>query len=149
MIWGIPHSTSLSAFMLLLVVFLGMLLLNYLMNYVQRYIVAVISEEIAADMRQKVEDKLSTVSVNFFEKIKLSDILLKVDKDVSAVKQCGITSIITLVSNIVILVVVPPYMFSIHKGIAVSNIILLVSVPFISRTGEIDTGNQWSSFGRI
>ena len=52
-------------------------------------------------MRQKVEDKLSTVSVNFFEKIKLSDVLLKVDKDVSAVKQCGITSIITLVSNIV------------------------------------------------
>lgn len=103
------------------------------MNYVQRYVVAVISEEIAADMRQKVEDKLSTVSVNFFEKIKLSDILLKVDKDVSAVKQCGITSIITLISNIVILVVVPPYMFSIHKGIAVSNIILLVSVPFISR----------------
>ena len=129
----IPHSTSLSAFMLLLAVFLGMLLLNYLMNYVQRYVVAVISEEIAADMRQKVEDKLSTVSVNFFEKIKLSDILLKVDKDVSAVKQCGITSIITLVSNIVILVVVPPYMFSIHKGIAISNIILLVSVPFISR----------------
>ena len=130
---GNPHSTSLSAFMLLLAVFLGMLLLNYLMNYVQRYVVAVISEEIAADMRQKVEDKLSTVSVNFFEKIKLSDVLLKVDKDVSAVKQCGITSIITLVSNIVILVVVPPYMFSIHKGIAVSNIILLVSVPFISR----------------
>ena len=130
---GNPHSTSLSAFMFLLAVFLGMLLLNYLMNYVQRYIVAVISEEIAADMRQKVEDKLSTVSVNFFEKIKLSDILLKVDKDVSAVKQCGITSIITLVSNMVILVVVPPYMFSIHKGIAVSNIILLVSVPFISR----------------
>ena len=130
---GNPQSTSLSAFMFLLAVFLGMVLLNYLMNYVQRYVVAVISEEIAADMRQKVEDKLSTVSVNFFEKIKLSDILLKVDKDVSAVKQCGITSIITLISNIVILVVVPPYMFSIHKGIAVSNIILLVSVPFISR----------------
>lgn len=64
--------------------------------------------------------------------------MLKVDKDVSAVKQCGITSIITLVSNIVILVVVPPYMFSIHKGIAASNIILLVSVPFISRIlGEL------------
>lgn len=98
---GNPQNTNLSAFMFLLGIFLGMLLLNYLMNYAQRYIVAVISEEIAADMRQKVEDKLSTVSVNFFEKIKLSDVLLKVDKDVSAVKQCGITSIITLVSNIV------------------------------------------------
>lgn len=65
---GNPHSTSLSAFMILLAVFLGILLLNYLMNYIQRYIVAVISEEIAADMRQKIEDKLSTVSVNFLRK---------------------------------------------------------------------------------
>ena len=130
---GRPQSTTLSAFMILLGIFLGMLLLNYLMNYVQRYIVAVISEEIAADMRQNLQDKLSTVKVKFFEQIKLSDILLKVDKDVAAIKQCGITSIITLVSNIAILIVVPPYMFSIHKGIAISNIVLLVSVPFISR----------------
>lgn len=129
---GNPHSTTLSAFMILLGVFLGMLLLNYLMNYIQRFMTAVISEEIAADMRQKVEDKLATVKVSFFEQLKLSDILQKVDKDVSAIKQCGITSIITLISNIAILAVVPPYMFSIHKGIAVSNIILLVSVPFIS-----------------
>lgn len=129
---GRPQNTSLSAFMILLSVFLGMLLLNYLMNYMQRYIVSVISEEIAADIRQKVEDKLSTVKVAFFEEIKLSDILQKVDKDVAAIKQCGITSIITLVSNLIILIVVPPYMFSIHRGIAVSNIVLLVSVPFIS-----------------
>lgn len=54
---GNPQNTNLSAFMFLLGIFLGMLLLNYLMNYAQRYIVAVISEEIAADMRQKVEDK--------------------------------------------------------------------------------------------
>lgn len=65
---GNPQNTNLSAFMFLLGIFLGMLLLNYLMNYAQRYIVAVISEEIAADMRQKVEDKLSTVSVNFLRR---------------------------------------------------------------------------------
>ena len=80
---GNPHSTTLSAFMILLGVFLGMLLLNYLMNYIQRFMTAVISEEIAADMRQKVEDKLATVKVSFFEQLKLSDILQKVDKDVS------------------------------------------------------------------
>lgn len=130
---GAPQNTNLTSFMLLLTIFLGLLLINYLMNYVQRYVVAVISEEIAADMRQKMEDKLSTVKVSFFEKIKLSDILLKVDKDVLAIKQCGITSIITLVSNIGILIIVPPYMFYIHRGIAISNILLLVSVPFISR----------------
>ncbi len=130
---GNPKNTDLSSFMLLLAVFLGALLINYLLSYVQRFIVAVISEEIAADIRQRIQDKLSTVKVSFFHKIKLSDILLKVDKDVAQIKQCGITSIITLISNIVILLVVPPYMFSIHKGIAVSNILLLISVPFFSR----------------
>lgn len=132
-ILGNPKNTGLSSFMLLLAVFLGALLINYLLNYVQRFIVAVISEEIAADIRQRIQDKLSTVKVSFFQKIKLSDILLKVDKDVAQIKQCGITSIITLISNIVILLVVPPYMFSIHKGIAISNVLLLISVPFFSR----------------
>lgn len=129
---GNPENTNLSSFMILLVVFLGTLLINYLLNYIQRFIVTVISEEIAADIRQKIQDKLSTVKVSFFQKIKLSDILLKVDKDVAQIKQCGITSIITLISNIVILLVVPPYMFSIHMGIALSNILLLISVPFFS-----------------
>lgn len=130
---GNPKNTKVSSFMFLLAFFLGALLINYLLNYVQRFIVAVISEEIAADIRQRIQDKLSTVEVSFFQRIKLSDILLKVDKDVAQIKQCGITSIITLISNIVILLVVPPYMFSIHKGIAVSNILLLISVPFFSR----------------
>ena len=94
---------------------------------------AVISEEIAADIRQKVHDKLTTVQTEFFSHMELSDILLKVDKDAEAIKRCGITSIITLVSNIAVLIVVPPYMISIHKGIAVTNILLLISVPFVSK----------------
>ena len=129
---GNPQNTNLSSFMILLVVFLVTLLINYLLKYIQRFIVAVISEEIAADIRQRIQDKLSTVKVSFFRKVQLSDILLKVDKDVTQIKQCGVTSIITLISNIVILLVVSPYMLSIHKGIAISNIFLLISVPFIS-----------------
>lgn len=128
-----PKRTTISIFMLQLLVFLGLLLINYVMSYVQKYVVLVISEEIAADMRQKIQDKLATVRVDFFNHIELSDILLKVDKDVSAIKQCGITSIMTLISNVAILIVVPPYMLSIHKGIAIANILLLISVPFISK----------------
>lgn len=128
-----PEKATMTVFMMRLTIFLGLLLINYVLIYVQKYIVLRIAEEIAADMRQKIQDKLATVRVDFFDHIELSDILLKFDKDVSAIKQCGITSIMTLLSNIAILIVVPPYMISIHKGIAIANIILLVSVPFISR----------------
>lgn len=128
-----PESTTMSAFMMLLLAFLGILLINYIMSYIQKYVVLVISEEIAADMRQKIQDKLATVRVDFFEQIELSDILLRIDKDVSTIKQCGITSIMALISNVAILIVVSPYMISIHKGVAIANIFLLISVPFISK----------------
>lgn len=128
-----PDAADLPVFMASLFVFLGMLMINYIVIYCQKYTVAVISEEIAADIRQKVHDKLTTVQTEFFSHMELSDILLKVDKDAEAIKRCGITSIITLVSNIAVLIVVPPYMISIHKGIAVTNIFLLISVPFVSK----------------
>lgn len=128
-----PSSVGQPVFMASLFVFLGMLMVNYIVIYCQRYIVTVVSEEIAADIRQKVHDKLATVQTEFFSHIELSDILLKVDKDAEAIKRCGITSVITLVSNIAILIVVPPYMISIHKGIAAANIVLLILVPFVSR----------------
>ena len=80
-----PSNTTISKFMLLLLVFLGILIINYIITYVQKYIVLLIAEEIAADMRQKIQDKLATVRVEFFDKVELSDILLKVDKDVSAI----------------------------------------------------------------
>lgn len=112
---------------------MGILLVSYLVSYIQRLIISFISEEIAADVRQKIHDKLGTVRADFFSKAELSDILLKLDKDVTAIKQCGITSIITLLSNIVILVVIPPYMLSIHKQIAICNIALLICAPLITR----------------
>ena len=103
------------------------------MIYIQRYLVNLIAEEIAADLRQKIHDKLATVKADFFAKVEINDILLKVDKDVAAVKQCGITSIMTLISNITILIVVTPYMFSIHEGIALINFVLLLTIPLISK----------------
>lgn len=128
-----PDAADLQVFMVSLFAFLGMLMINYIVIYCQKYTVSAISEEIAADIRQKVHDKLTTVQTEFFSHMELSDILLKVDKDAEAIKRCGITSIITLVSNIAVLIVVPPYMISIHKGIAVTNILLLISVPFVSK----------------
>lgn len=128
-----PAGVKLPVFMIYLFVFLGMLIINYIVIYCQRYTVTAISEEIAADIRQKVHDKLITVQTEFFNHMELSDILIKVDKDTESIKHCGITSIITLASNISILIIIPPYMISIHKGIAVANILLLISVPLVSK----------------
>ncbi|WP_242993409.1 ABC transporter transmembrane domain-containing protein [Lachnotalea glycerini] len=126
-------NAAFSPFLKVLALFLGLTIANYVLIYLQRFISTVIAEKIAADMRQRVHDKLATVKTTFFEYIELSDILLKVDKDVSVIKQCGITSVITLISNITIVIVIFPCMLSIHRMIAIIALVLLISVPFISR----------------
>lgn len=128
-----PKSVEQLGFMTMLVIFLSLMFINYIIVYTQRYLVVVISEEIAADVRETIHDKLATVKTDFFEEMELSDILLKIDKDVEAIKQCGITSILMLISNITILIVIPPYMFSINSEIAIVNMILFISAPFITK----------------
>ncbi len=131
-----PINKDISFFMILLALFLGMILISYIVSYLQIFIISVIAENIAANVRQSIHDKIGTVKVDFFSKVELSDILVKANKDVDAIKTCGITSIITLVSNIAILVVIPPYMFSINKKIAILDIVFLLCVPFISHLFE-------------
>lgn len=130
---SVPKTTTFSHLLTTLVIFLSILLMSYIITYLQRYIASLTSEEIAADIRQSIHHKLCKVNPTFFKKIKLGDILLKVDKDVSAIKQCGIISIITLLSNIAILIIITPYMFSIHMGIALSSLSLILCIPFISK----------------
>ncbi len=61
-----PVNINLEVFMALLIFFLGILLLNYIVSYLQRLIISFISEEIAADVRQNIHDKLGTVRVDFY-----------------------------------------------------------------------------------
>ncbi|BCJ94805.1 hypothetical protein acsn021_23740 [Anaerocolumna cellulosilytica] len=130
---SVPDKSTFTYFLIRLVLFLIMLLANYIITYLQRYMASLASEEVAADVRQSIHDKLGIVSPSFFKKMKISDILLKTDKDISIIKQCGITSIITLVSNVVTLIIIIPYMFLIHMKIALAVVLLTSSIPFISR----------------
>lgn len=112
--------------------FLLILLLSYIVIYIQKYLTSLVSEEIAANLRQDVNDKLSTINNEYYHTHNFSDILLKVDKDIETIKLFGIPTIITLVTNIATLVVVIPYMFNIDKKITIINVSLLLLIPLLS-----------------
>ncbi len=64
-----PININTTTFMTLLIFFWGILLLSYFVSYIQRLIISFISEEIAADIRQKIHDKLATVRIDFLVKL--------------------------------------------------------------------------------
>lgn len=128
-----PFSIDTNSFMPFLWVFLSVLLINYVITYIQNYLSVIISEEIAADMRSGINLKLSTISYSFFDHTTFSDVLQKSEKDVQSIKECGMTSLIQLISNIVTLAVIVPYMFFINVEIASFNLALLLCIPIISK----------------
>ena len=112
--------------------FLLILLLSYVVVYIQKYLTSLVSEEIASNLRQDVNNKLSTINNEYYHTHNFSDILLKVDKDIETIKFFGIPTIIKLVTNIATLVFVIPYMFYIDKKITVINLSLLLLIPLLS-----------------
>ena len=112
--------------------FLALLLVSYIITYIQKYISTKISEEIAENLRSKINHKLEIVDSNFFMQTNLSDIVMKMDKDVSAIKQSGVTSLINLLSNLIILLAVIPFMYNINKFITISNVLLILFIPIVS-----------------
>lgn len=112
--------------------FLLILLLSYVVVYIQKYLTSLVSEEIASNLRQDVNNKLSTINNEYYHTHNFSDILLKVDKDIETIKFFGIPTIIKLATNIATLVFVIPYMFYIDKKITVINLSLLLLIPLLS-----------------
>lgn len=130
---SISNSVEDLNYYIILFAFLGMLLISYSISYIQKYVSTIISEKISANVRSKIHEKLYRCRVELFRNMDMNEILVKFEKDVMAIKQCGITSVITLISNIVIIIAVPPYMFMINKKITIINVVLIAIAPLLTK----------------
>ena len=127
------HKTKLLNIITNVILFLMLILVNYLLTYLQRYIQIIVSEDIAEDLRNTVNAKLTKIQSIYFSKNNLSDVLLKSDKNIQIIKQSGIISLITLITNLILLLCVIPHMFYIHNGITILTIILICMIPISTK----------------
>lgn len=119
-------------FMNKLMIFL-LLLLNYLLNYFKNFVSQIISEKIAYELLTDINEKISTINCSYFYKKSFSDIQVIINKDIEIIKTFGITSIINLTSNIIILIIVIPFMFKIDNIITIINMVLILLIPLFSK----------------
>lgn len=127
------HENEKGDYFLCLFIFLTLLLLNNIFSNFQMFVVKLISEEIAIQMRQNVVEKLGKVEIGFFLKTDFSQMLPKIDKNIEVIKQYGIAKIIVMISNIVLLVVVVPYMLMLNWIVTVCLLLVFVLTPIFNK----------------
>ncbi len=127
------HENEKGDYFLCLFIFLTLLLLNNIFSNFQMFVVKLISEEIAIQMRQNVVEKLGKVEIVFFLKTDFSQMLPKIDKNIEVIKQYGIAKIIVMISNIVLLVVVVPYMLMLNWIVTVCLLLVFVLTPIFNK----------------
>lgn len=115
-----------SAFPPVAAAFVGITLLVGLLGFVGAYLGAWIGENFLHRMRTRVFAHLHTLSVSFFDRRRLGDILSRLTGDVAAIEGVVLSGVIGLISNVLRIVVFTGVLFYLDWRLALTS---LIAVP--------------------
>ena len=114
------------AFPRVAVAFVGITLLTGLLGFVGVYLGAWIGENFLHRMRTRVFSHLHTLSVSFFDRRRLGDILSRLTGDVNAIESVVLSGVIGIISNLMKIVIFAGVLFYLDWRLALAS---LIAVP--------------------
>ncbi len=115
-----------------LLIFLLLVILGYCSNCIITLLTKIISEDMAYEMRERISDKLSRIESGFYKKNSFSDLLAKSEKDINNIKECGVTGVIFVCSNLISIIACIPCMIKLNLKIGITNTFLLMLIPLLN-----------------
>ncbi len=106
--------------------FVGVTLLVGFLGFVGQYLGAWIAENFLHRMRTRVFAHLHTLSVSFFDRRRLGDLLSRLTGDVAAIEGVMLSGVIGIISNLMRIVVFTGVLFYLNWRLALAS---LVAVP--------------------
>jgi ABC-type multidrug transport system fused ATPase/permease subunit len=114
------------AFPMVAAAFVGVTLLVGLLGFVGQYLGAWIAENFLHRMRTRVFAHLHTLSVSFFDRRRLGDILSRLTGDVAAIEGVVLSGVIGIIANLMKIVVFTGVLFYLNWRLALAS---LIAVP--------------------
>jgi ABC-type multidrug transport system fused ATPase/permease subunit len=127
-----PHDFS--AFPPVAAAFVGITLLVGLLSFVGQYLGAWIGENFLHRMRTRVFAHLHTLSVSFFDRRRLGDIISRLTGDVAAIESVVLSGVIGIIANALKIVVFAGVLFYLDWRLALAS---LIAVPVFWTTARI------------
>jgi ATP-binding cassette, subfamily B, bacterial len=114
------------AFPMVAAAFVGVTLLVGFLGFVGQYLGAWIAENFLHRMRTRVFAHLHTLSVSFFDRRRLGDILSRLTGDVAAIEGVVLSGVIGIIANLMKIVVFTGVLFYLNWRLALAS---LIAVP--------------------
>ncbi|MGH3771862.1 MAG: ABC transporter ATP-binding protein [Pseudonocardiaceae bacterium] len=125
-----------SAFGPVAVVFVGITLLVGALGFGGQYLGAWIGENFLHRMRTRVFAHLHTLSVSFFDRRRLGDILSRLTGDVAAIETVVLSGVVGITANLVKIVVFAGVLFVLDWRLALAS---LIAVPVFAAAARVFT----------
>jgi ATP-binding cassette, subfamily B, bacterial len=123
-----------SAFPPVAAAFVGITLLVGVLGFVGQYLGAWIGENFLHRMRTRVFAHLHTLSVSFFDRRRLGDILSRLTGDVAAIEGVVLSGVIGIIANVLKIVVFAGVLFFLDWRLALAS---LIAVPVFWATARV------------
>ena len=114
----------------LVLLFMGCLVLIFIFRYAQTYILQYMGQKVMFDMRMKLFAHLQKLNVSFFDKNPVGRLVTRVTNDVAVINEMFTNVIVSLFSDIFILIGVVAIMFYLNWRLA-AVIMLVTPVLFV------------------
>jgi len=115
-------------------VLLGVYLGAYLCQALQGWIMATVSQKALRSLRQDLFEHLQTLSLSFFDKRSQGELMSRLTNDIDAINMALTLNITMIVSSVLSLVGILVAMFLLNVWMALSNLIVIPFMLFVTLT---------------
>ncbi len=112
---------------LLTLLLMGTVIVKLILTAIQGYTVQRIGQQITADIRNDLFDRVTSLAVRFFDRTPVGKLITRLTNDVEALGDVFTTGAIGIISDLFSIVVMIYYMFALQWQIA--SILLLMMIP--------------------
>jgi ATP-binding cassette, subfamily B, multidrug efflux pump len=124
----VSNSPMLDGLNLLTLLLMATVVVRLILTAVQGYTVQRIGQQITADIRNDLFDRVTSLAVRFFDRTPVGKLITRLTNDVEALGDVFTTGAIGIISDLFSIVVMLYYMFTLQWQIAVMLLIMLVPV---------------------
>ena len=129
----IPESIEMKKFITLIIALVISLVASYTFDFIQQFLISKNSEELASDLREKLNNKCSKIKMKYYDSNTFSDLASKFQKEVGIVQVIGADIFIELTTNVFKFVTAIVIMINISVKITLIIIGSLIFYAILSR----------------
>jgi ATP-binding cassette, subfamily B, multidrug efflux pump len=127
--WGFVSGLSmLDGLNLLTLILMGTVIVRLILTAIQGYTVQRIGQQITADIRNDLFDRVTSLAVRFFDRTPVGKLITRLTNDVEALGDVFTTGAIGIISDLFSILVMIYYMFTLQWQIAAMLLVMLIPV---------------------